>query len=266
MNIRHSAVAGTFYPSDPDELRRQLQFLLIRNNRDGIIPKVMIVPHASYLYSGPVAASAYSRLSKVSHKIKRVILIGPSHRIEVRGLAVPTVEAFETPLGLVHVDVAAVKNTLCLEQVCHTDSPHVLEHSLEVHLPFLQYMLDAFEVVPFLVGSAEPLEVAEVLDKVWGGDETIIIVSSDLSHQHSYVEAGRLDSHTSEEICSMQCQLTGEQASGCVAINGLMILANQYGMQVEKIDVRNSGDTAGSKENVVGYGAYALHSDNIPFS
>ena len=259
MTRRHAAVAGTFYPNDADELRNQVHELLQANSRTGKPPKVLIVPHAGYLYSGPIAAAAYSRLRPAAAKINRVVLLGPSHRVPVDGIALPKSDAFETPLGIVKVDMKAYKTLMGLDQMCESEIAHAMEHSLEVHIPFLQIVLNDFMIVPMVVGSAEPEEVAEAINCVWGGPETLIVISSDLSHYHSYAEAELMDAETTQAIQELDCHLTGEQACGCVALNGLMVAAKERQLHASLIDLRNSGDTAGSKEHVVGYGAYELH-------
>lgn len=259
MTIRQAAVAGTFYPHDAGELRGQVLDLLAGNARPGAAPKALIVPHAGYLYSGPVAAAAYSRLRRAADTIHRVVLLGPSHRVPFDGIALPASDVFETPLGNVAVDAEACARLQALESVCISEQAHLMEHSLEVHLPFLQVLLRDFTIVPMVVGGAEPEEVAQALESVWGGGETLIVVSSDLSHYLPYDEAEALDADTSEAIRKLDGFLTDEQACGCNAINGLMVAARRRGLSVSLIDLRNSGDTAGSREHVVGYGAYELH-------
>lgn len=259
MTIRQPAVAGVFYPHDPVELRAQIAGLLAGNGPAERAPKVLIVPHAGYLYSGPVAAAAYSRLTPAADGIRRVVLLGPSHRVPLDGLALPGCEAFETPLGTVRLDEAGCKKAMSLEPVCVSEAAHAMEHSLEVHLPFLQTILNDFTIVPLVVGDAEADEVAQVIDTLWGGDETLIVISSDLSHFHPYEEAEALDAQTSAAIQKLDEHLTGEQACGCRAINGLMVAAKKRHMDVSLIDLCNSGDTAGGRDHVVGYGAYELH-------
>jgi hypothetical protein len=259
MLTRPAAVAGTFYPHDATELRSQIAELLEVNSREGVPPKALIVPHAGYLYSGPVAAAAYSRLRSVAAQIERVVLLGPSHRIPLEGIALPGSDAFETPLGKVEVDKAACESLLALEQICESEIAHRMEHSLEVHLPFLQVVLPKFMIVPMVVGNAEPEEVAEAIDCLWGDTETLIVVSSDLSHYHSYAEAEEMDAETTQAIQNLDNHLDGEQACGCMAINGMMVVARKRGLHASVIDLRNSGDTAGCRESVVGYGAYELH-------
>ncbi len=259
MLTRQAAVAGTFYPHDAKELRSQIVELLETNSRQGSAPKVLIVPHAGYLYSGPVAATAYSQLRSIADRIDRVVLLGPSHRVPLDGIALPESEAFATPLGEVVVDNKACKQLMSLDQICESEQAHMMEHSLEVHLPFLQVVLPKFKIVPMLVGNAEPEEVAEAVECIWGDKETLIVVSSDLSHYHPYEEAEELDAQTTQAIKELDCHLDGEQACGCVAINGLMVAAKAHNLHVSVIDLRNSGDTAGCREHVVGYGAYELH-------
>ena len=259
MLTRQAAVAGTFYPHDADELRSQIVDLLENNSREGAAPKVLIVPHAGYLYSGPVAAAAYSLLRQVAANIERVVLLGPSHRVPLDGIALPESEAFATPLGVIEVDKTACEELKALEQICESERAHQMEHSLEVHLPFLQVVLPSFRIVPMVVGNAEPGEVAEVIDRVWGGGETLIVISSDLSHYHPYEDAAELDAETTRAIGQLDDHLDGEQACGCMAINGMMMTARKRGLHVSVIDLRNSGDTAGSRDSVVGYGAYELH-------
>lgn len=259
MLTRQAAVAGTFYPHDPAELRSKIVSLLESNSREGVPPKVLIVPHAGYLYSGPVAASAYSRLRPVADRIGRVVLLGPSHRVPLDGIALPKADIFVTPLGEIRVDQEACSSLRALDQICESERAHMMEHSLEVHLPFLQVVLPRFTIVPMVVGNAEPEEVAEAIDFVWGGHETLIVVSSDLSHYRSYEEASELDAETTRAITALDSHIDGEQACGCNAINGLMVVAKAQGLNVSVIDLRNSGDTAGCREHVVGYGAYELH-------
>ena len=258
---RSPAVAGTFYPSDPDELCAAVDAYL----RDAVAGpsdpplKALIAPHAGYVYSGPVAGSAYAQLSELRDRIERVVLIGPSHRVAISGLATLNAEAFRTPLGDVPVDLAAVEKLLRFPQVHPLDEAHALEHSLEVHLPFLQRVLGEFSLVPLVAGEATTAEVAEVLEAVWGGPETLIVVSSDLSHYYDYQSARDLDAATTEAIETLDPESLGrESACGRVPIRGLLVVAKRHGLQARTLDVRNSGDTAGPNDQVVGYGAYAF--------
>jgi AmmeMemoRadiSam system protein B len=218
----------------------------------------MIVPHAGYIYSGPVAAMVYARLRSAAARIERVVLLGPVHRVPVRGLALPAASAFATPLGTVPVDLEAVRRLAGLPQVCVSANAHALEHSLEVQLPFLQAVLEKFAVVPLAVGDASAEEVAEVIDRLWGGEETLIVVSSDLSHYLSYSDAQAVDRATAQAILELRTNISHEQACGGTPVNGLLLVAQRRGLVPELVDLRNSGDTAGDKSRVVGYGAFAF--------
>lgn len=259
FSIRAPAVAGLFYPGDAHALRAQLTHMLERNPAAGLPPKALIAPHAGYVYSGPIAARAYNRVTPHAGTIRRVVLLGPAHRVALRGLALPTSDAFRTPLGDIPLDRDARAFLRDLPQVTDSDSAHQLEHSLEVHLPFLQILLRDFTLVPLVVGWAQPTEVAEVLNKLWGGDETLVVVSSDLSHYHPYETAQRLDADTAQRIETRQLPIPDEQACGAYPINGLLSVAQARHLRVERLDLRNSGDTAGDRRRVVGYGAWALH-------
>jgi len=253
-------VAGLFYPSGKHELQSTINDLLVQQEAGTTAPKVIIAPHAGYVYSGAVAAAAYARLHTVRDRIKRVVLIGPSHRVFVRGLALPAVDAFDTPLGRIALDSEAIADIRDLPQIVVLPSAHAAEHSLEVHLPFLQEVLDSFKLVPLSAGHAGPEEVAEVLERLWGGDETLIVISTDLSHYHDYETANRIDGATTMAIESLRFEDIGpEQACGCTGLNGVLYLARARSMQTHTLRLANSGDTAGSKDRVVGYGAYALN-------
>jgi AmmeMemoRadiSam system protein B/AmmeMemoRadiSam system protein A len=257
---RPAAVAGLFYPRARDALEAELRALLSATNeaQPGDWPKALIAPHAGYVYSGPIAAEAYAQLRGAGEVVKRVVLLGPCHRVPVRGLALPGVTALATPLGDVPVDQAALRAIADLPQVGTSPLAHAQEHSLEVQLPFLQTVLGDFAVVPLAVGDATADEVAEVLDRLWGGPETLIVVSSDLSHYHSYDEARAIDAHTCREILSLDARIDHEQACGATPIAGLLVAARRRGMQTELLDLRNSGDTAGDRDRVVGYAAFAF--------
>jgi AmmeMemoRadiSam system protein B/AmmeMemoRadiSam system protein A len=261
---RAAAVAGAFYPASPGELNQMVQALL-RPVKTGVpAPKAIIVPHAGYIYSGSVAATAYARLEPVRDVIRRVVLLGPAHRVAVNGLATVSSEAFDTPLGSVPIDQQAISQSLALPQVTVSDIAHRQEHSLEVHLPFLQTCLDEFKLVPFVVGEASQHEVAEVLELLWGGDETLIVISSDLSHFHDYDTASRMDRKTSNAIVSLQPEnISYEDACGRNPVKGLLQVARDHHFQVQMIDLKNSGDTAGSRDSVVGYGAYVLSTQPV---
>jgi AmmeMemoRadiSam system protein B len=258
-SIRKPAVAGTFYPDNPAKLREMISGFLKQAKPSNVVPKAVIAPHAGYIYSGPIAASAYARIKPARGIIKRVILLGPSHRVPFRGLAASGADAFATPLGNVPIDKKAVELIQDLPQVDILDTAHVMEHSLEVQLPFLQEVLGEFSLVPLAVGDASAEEVADVLERLWGGPETLIVISSDLSHYHDYRTAGRMDRATSDAIESLHPEdIEHEQACGRVPISGLLVAAKKHGLRAQTIDLRNSGDTAGSRDEVVGYGAYTF--------
>ncbi|MGA8032550.1 MAG: AmmeMemoRadiSam system protein B, partial [Casimicrobiaceae bacterium] len=221
-------------------------------------PKALIVPHAGYAYSGTTAAAAYARLAPARDEIRRVVLFGPTHRVPVRGLALPSARAFATPLGNVAIDRGAAEAALGLPQVCASDAVHAFEHSLEVQLPFLQGVLGDFEMVPFAVGDATAEEVAEVIEALWGGPETLIVVSSDLSHYHRYADAQAIDRATADAILGLWPSLDHEQACGATPVNGLMLSAREHGLSAELLGLCNSGDTAGDRSRVVGYASFAL--------
>ena len=258
-DVRPAAVAGSFYPEAPTRLAAQVRaYLDAAASTRGTPPKAVIVPHAGYVYSGPVAAAAYAYLAPLRDVVTRVVLLGPAHRVPVRGLAVPRVRAFATPLGEVALDAAAIRTALALPQVVASDDAHAAEHALEVQLPFLQSVLGTFALVPLAVGRATPDDVAAVLDALWGGPETLIVVSSDLSHYHAYADAQRIDRGTADAILALTPSLDHEQACGATPINGLLTLARRRGLAPTLLDLRNSGDTAGDRSRVVGYASFAF--------
>jgi AmmeMemoRadiSam system protein B len=259
--IRRPAVAGSFYPADPRELRAAVKAYLESAEGDGAngasAPKAIIAPHAGYIYSGPIAATAYKRIAGARGKIKRVVLLGPAHRVGFRGLALSSAGRFATPLGDIPVDLEAARTIADFPGVLVLDEAHAREHSLEVHLPFLQEVLGDFSLVPIAVGEASADDVARVIDALWGGPETLIAVSSDLSHYSDYATARELDSETSRAIVALRPEDIGfEQACGRRPVNGLLVAAKRRGLRVSLVDLRNSGDTAGDRSEVVGYGSY----------
>ena len=263
---RPPAVAGQFYPEQPAELHKVLDSLLSAapTTVAGARPKALIVPHAGYVYSGPTAAAAYSQLAPFRDEIRRIVLLGPAHRVRLRGLAAPSAAAFRTPLGEVRLDPAALDKVRDLAQVIDNDLAHAEEHSLEVQLPFLQKTLGAFCLVPLVVGEASRDEIAQVLDRLWGGSETLIVISSDLSHYLPYPRACARDEFTAESILRLLPDLDHEQACGATPLNGMLQTAKQRGLRAQLLDLRNSGDTAGDKARVVGYGSFAFHESADP--
>ncbi len=265
--IRPAAVAGSFYPDNPVVLKQTLADLLAQARIAPLAraPKALIVPHAGYIYSGAVAASAYAGLDTLRGRIRRVVLLGPAHRVHVRGLALPDADAFATPLGNVSLDRTGMQSLAGLPQVTTSAAAHQLEHSLEVQLPFLQQVLgDDFQLLPLAVGEATAAEVAEVLEKLWGGDETLIVISSDLSHFLPDALARKVDGGTVDAILALNPHLNHEQACGATPINGLMRAAHAHGLHPVALDVRNSSDTAGDPARVVGYAAFAFQPEDEP--
>ncbi len=263
VRVRPAAVAGAFYPGSPDTLRSTVEGLLAEAPApDGPplkAPKAIIVPHAGYVYSGPVAASAFRTVTPLAGSIETVVLLGPAHFVPIQGLALPDTRAFETPLGQVAIDPEGVQAASRLPQVRVQPAAHAQEHSLEVELPFLQVLLgEGFKIVPLVVGDTDGDEVAEVLERLWGGPETLIVISSDLSHYLSYEQAREADRRTAQEILELGGPLKGRQACGARPINGLLAAARRLGLTPELLDLRNSGDTAGDRSRVVGYGAFAF--------
>jgi MEMO1 family protein len=257
--VRPAAVAGQFYPDDPAKLRALVEAYLGRAGRcdERPAPKALIAPHAGYIYSGPVAASAYASLHTAAHRISRVVLIGPSHFVTLRGFALSSAAAFTTPLGEVPVDRAAAKELARNPLVVIHDGAHRHEHALEVHLPFLQILLPRVAILPLLAGEATCAEMAEIIEALWGGPETLILISSDLSHYYDYAMARRLDERTAEAIEAIRPEDIGaEQACGRIPIGGLLRLARAKRLGARRVDLRNSADTAGVGGEVVGYGAF----------
>lgn len=259
--IRPPAVAGMFYPADAHVLKNDIHEYLAQaknTNEQGL--KAIVVPHAGYMYSGPIAASAYKQLIPLKNKINRVVLLGPSHRVAFTGLAVPESDTFNTPLGNIPIDQEGIQQIADLSQVIVSDQAHRDEHSLEVQLPFLQEILTEFTLIPIVVGDAEENEVAEVIKRLWGDEHTLIVISTDLSHYHEYYDAKKRDRDTSDAIENLKTNLIGfDDACGRNGLKGLLVVAQEKGLSVDVLDLRNSGDTSGDKSRVVGYGAYAVH-------
>ncbi len=259
-SIRKPVVAGMFYPANPQTLKSDIQNYLKKAKVCDFVPKALIAPHAGYLYSGEVAASAYVLLDKIKDKIKRVVLLGPSHRVGFHGVATTSADFYQTPLGVVSIDKEANASLEGMSQVSCFDRAHSQEHSLEVHVPFLQETLGEFSLVPLVVGDASPEDVGEVILKLWGGDETLVVISTDLSHFENYETAQKLDAKTCKAIEEFKPEdLDFHDACGRVPVSGMMCAAIKKELKITTLDLRNSGDTAGDKDRVVGYGAWALY-------
>ena len=270
MLIRPAAAAGTFYPASPVALNEQLDQLLAQYRSEAISnsapaevlpPKCLIVPHAGYVYSGPTAALAYNALADGAQAIDRVVLLGLSHRVFFRGIATSSAQKFATPLGDIELDRASLAPLIEEGCITENDSAHEEEHSLEVQLPFLQRLLGSFKLIPLATGECETQDVAALLVRLWGSNNTLVVVSSDLSHFHPYQQAQSIDQQTCTEILRLYSRLTPEQACGCRGINGLLHQLQKAQYRIELIDYRNSGDTAGDKNRVVGYGAFAIYAN-----
>nr|WP_300142077.1 AmmeMemoRadiSam system protein B [Propionicimonas sp.] len=266
--VRQPAVAGRFYPGRVEDLTRTVDTLLDRarraSTRSATPPKALIVPHAGYVYSGTTAALGYAQLFPGRRRITRVVLLGPAHYVPFSGLALPDATAFATPLGEVRVDRGVAGLLSALPQVHTSARAHAPEHSLEVQLPFLQRMLDGFALVPLVVGDATPQEVAAVLDAVWGGPETLLLISSDLSHYLPYDTAEAMDADTVRRILALEWPLPDGSACGARGINGLLVAASARGLTPVLVDRRNSGDTAGDRARVVGYASVAFGTGTTP--
>ena len=266
-SVRPAAVAGMFYPADPQALAAEVDDLLggVEHLAPRLgFPKAIVVPHAGYVYSGSVAANAYDAVAPGRGIIQRVVLLGPTHRVAVRGLAMPGSEYFDTPLGRIAVDAQAARALSGLPQVVVSPPAHAMEHSLEVQLPFLQKTLGSFQLVPLAVGLASAAEVAEVLERLWGGRETLVVISTDLSHYHPYEEAQRIDRATIERIGTLATDIDHDEACGATPLNGLLLLARKKNLAIRLLAACNSGDTAGGRGQVVGYSSFALFEDGGP--
>lgn len=260
LSTRPPAVAGLFYPADATQLRSDVRALLRAAATDAAPPpvKALIVPHAGFIYSGATAARAYARLAAQRGRIRRVLLLGPAHRVPVRGLALPGADCFDTPLGRVAIDREALARIAELPQVLRSEAAHAQEHALEVQLPFLIETLGEFTLLPLVVGDAEAHAVAEVLERLWGGDETLLVVSSDLSHYLDYASANQIDRDTCARILALEAGIDWDQACGATPVNGLLLAARRHGLQAQLLARCNSGDTAGDRRRVVGYAAFAF--------
>ncbi len=258
MNIRPAAIAGYFYPADSNQLIESIQHYFNTSLETNIEAKAIIAPHAGHQYSGSIAATAYKTILHRKENIERVVILGPAHRVFVKGIALSSADMFATPLGNIDIDQAAQSQLLELDFIQIIDEAHKDEHCLEVHLPFLQSCLNEFSLIPLIVGETSPQQVSDVIELLWN-DKTLIMVSSDLSHFHTYEFAKQVDQNTSDAIENFQIENIGpKQACGCRPLNGLLTYAKKHSYQVKSLEIKNSGDTSGNKERVVGYGAYAI--------
>ncbi|MCL1049063.1 AmmeMemoRadiSam system protein B [Shewanella abyssi] len=266
-SIRPPAVAGLFYPADPMVLSAELASYMAQAQApleqiSNTIPKAIIVPHAGYIYSGLVAAHGFCHIENNKHKIKRVVLLGPAHTLYLQGCAIPASSHFSTPLGKLTINRSDAAKLAAYDAVTISNIPHREEHSLEVELPFLQHCLDEFEILPILVGDIAPELMAELLELVWGGEETLIVVSSDLSHFHPYDEAKRLDRQTCQKILANNCDISSEQACGCRSLNALSLQLIRHNLSIAQLSYQNSGDCitsyAADKNRVVGYASFVI--------
>lgn len=259
QRVRDEAVSGMFYPAQPEVLGRVVHGMLSRqDSRASVCPKALIVPHAGYVYSGQTAAAAYASLSNFAQTIRRVVLLGPAHRVALRGLALPDTDAFRTPLGTVPLDALAVRSISGLPHVVISAPAHAAEHALEVQLPFLQAVLGDFAIVPLVVGDASAADVAEVIERLWGGPETLFVISSDLSHFLSYDDATARDSDTARSILALNPLHTHQQACGATPINGFLLAARNHCLQGRLVELCNSGDSVGDRARVVGYASFVF--------
>jgi len=259
-SLRMPAVAGMFYPSDASECSEQVRnFISHAELVDAPAPRAVIVPHAGYMYSGSIAAAAYKKIQQYKSHYKRVVLFGPSHRVAFQGVATPGVDFFRTPLGDIPIDKDLVAELQNMRGVTELPAAHQYEHSLEVQLPFLQSVLPTFSLVPLVVGDSSAHLVAHIIEQLWSHTDILFVISSDLSHYLPYETAVYKDRDTADAIENMSAVLHGDQACGCNAINGLLLHAAAIGAEVECIDLHNSGDTAGDRSRVVGYGAFLVH-------
>jgi AmmeMemoRadiSam system protein B len=259
ISLRPPVVAGLFYPGSAAELARAVEQMLNSAPQQAALSvKAVIVPHAGYIYSGPVAANLYASLASQRDSVRRIVLLGPSHRVALAGLALPSCQAFSTPLGTVPLDQEAMTRLKTLPHVVVNDAAHAQEHALEVQLPFLQSVFSNFSLVPLVVGQATAEDIAEVLELVWGDAATLIVISSDLSHYLPYEHACEMDTHTARQIVDLKPEITHAQACGATPVNGLLLAARRHQLHGKLIDLRNSGDTAGDRQRVVGYGAFVF--------
>lgn len=262
--LKEAAVSGQFYPSSPEQLANDVKaYIHQATTANEPPPEAIIAPHAGYIYSGPIAGSAYAPLAQLRNEIKQVAVLAPAHRVAVSGLALCNATHFETPLGVIPVSMSTVKALSDLPDVEFVDPAFAHEHAIEVQLPFLQETLGEFELVPILVGLADPKLVERAIDMLWGEPSTMMVISSDLSHFLDYESAKAMDKQATQAIETLEYQaLSNHHACGSLAIKGLLMSAQKRGLKARTVDLRNSGDTQGDKQRVVGYGAYLFNTQN----
>ena len=255
--IHQPAVADMFYPADPDRLRDWMQHHVKAAPETGRKPRMLILPHAGYRFSGAIAAQGYSLLQKGD--FKRVIVLCPAHRVYLQGIAVPEHwDGEATPFGTIPLDKPAIASLLLLPGVIAATEAHRQEHAIEVQLPFLQYQLSDFSLIPLVVGDCPAETVSHAIEQIMT-DDTLIIVSSDLSHYLSKDIAELQDDYTIRQILQFSETLTGDQACGCYALNGALHWAHQQQLNIQLLAKCTSGDTCSDKSRVVGYAAFALY-------
>jgi MEMO1 family protein len=260
-HLRPPAMAGSFYPADPDELRKLVcGYIAAWPAPSAVKPaNAVVAPHAGYIYSGRVAAAAYAAIAPFATEFRKVVLIGPAHRVRLRGLAISSADAFLTPLGRVPLAVDDRDRLLEQPSITINDAAHEYEHSLEVHVPFLQVVCENFMLIPLVVGDASPAEVQAALEPFWDDARTLIVVSTDLSHFHDYDTAQRFDAETIRRMLELDYpRIHGDNACGCRAVNGLLRLLREKSLRLRLLATANSGDTAGPRDRVVGYGSFIV--------
>jgi MEMO1 family protein len=267
LAVRKSALSATFFEADAQRLASNVDIYLQAPPALSQLPKIIIAPHAGHIYSGQTAGKAYALLAAYAAQIRRVVMFGPAHRVYFKGIALPGAGSFETPLGEMPLDTLGLATIADLPFINTRPDAHAQEHCLEVHVPFLQRSLPNATLVPLLVGDTPHEAVAQVMQRLWGDSETIFVISTDLSHFHTYDQANTIDSATCEKILAFDASLNHDQACGATPVNGALQLAKQRGLRITQIGRLNSGDTAGNtpegRQRVVGYASFALHEDTI---
>ena len=260
MKNKKADVAGLFYPAEPKELREMIEVFISNAKVAQNLTRAIIAPHAGYVYSGPIAGSAYRALYSSKETIKNVVIMSPSHNISFDGVATHSADSFSTPLGDLHVNKEIKETISNLPFVKELDNAFIREHALEVHLPFIQHTLPQAKIVPLIVGHTYPEEIQMLLETLWPDPTNAFVISSDLSHFLSYVQAQKIDSLTAKQIEKLLYkEIHHEQCCGFFPLRGLLKFAKEHGLKITALDLRNSADTAGDKGRVVGYGSFIVH-------